>query len=257
MSRAFLLLGAALALAGCGGAGGPAGPILERTAANLPKIERGVLHVSVRMEPKDGDEFGYEIDGPVELGADGKPPQADVEYRQFANGEDEAVRLVLAADGSGWVERRGERTNLSEEQLAELRESGSLLGQQGLETLDFERWIVDPERSDGPDGTEKVSGELDVAAAMAGLAALSGVLPEDVVLTAAQREQVAEAVEESSFELLTGEDDRLLRKLALEFTLGADVPEDLRDAIGDEAVGATFSFELGLDDVNEPVQIGD
>jgi hypothetical protein len=82
------------------------------------------------------------------------------------------------------------------------------------------------------------------------------VLPEDVVLTAAQRDQVAESVEDSSFELHTGEDDRLLRKLALEFTLDAEVPDDLRDAIGEEVVGATFAFDLELDEVNEPVRIG-
>jgi hypothetical protein len=253
--RSLLVLGAALVLAGCAG-GGPAGPALQETAANLDKIESGVLSVSVRMEPKDGEEFGYDIHGPIRLAKDGELPVADVEYTQVANGRDDTVRLVLTEDGGGWVERDGSRIDLAEEQLAELRESGSLLGQDGLETLNFEQWIVDPELSSGPDGTDKVTADLDVAAAMAGLAALSGVLERDIRLTAAQREQVAEAVEESSFELLTGEDDRLLRKLALAFRLDADVPEGLRDAIGDDAVGASFSFDLALNEVNEPVQIG-
>lgn len=257
MRRGVVLLGAALALAGCGGEdAGPPGPALQQTAANLEKIETAVLHLSVRMKPKDGQEFGYEIDGPVQLAAEGELPLADVEYTQLANGQEDTVRLVLTEAG-GWVERDGRRTDLAEEQLAELRESGSLLGEGGLETLDFERWIVDPESSGGSDGTEKVTGEVDVATAMAGLAALSGVLAQDVTLTAEQREQVAEAVEDSSFELVTGEDDRLLRGLAIEFTLDAEVPEDLRDAIGEDAVGATFSFDLELDEVNEPVSIGD
>jgi hypothetical protein len=254
--RRVVVLGAALAIAGCAGDSGPAGPVLQQTAANLPKIETAVLHLSVRMQPKDGDEFGYELEGPIQLAAEGELPLADVQYTQLANGEEDTVRLVLDEDG-GWVDRDGERTDLTEEQLAELRESGSLLGQDGLETLDFAEWIVDPERSGGDDGTEKVTGEVDVATATAGLAALSGVLAQDVTLTPAQREQVAEAVEDSSFELVTGEDDRLLRKFALEFTLDAEVPENLRDAIGEDAVGATFSFDLELDDVNEPVAIGD
>jgi len=75
------------------------------------------------------------------------------------------------------------------------------------------------------------------------------------VLTAEQRQQVADAVEDSSFVLLTGSDDRLLRKLSLGFSLDAEVPEDLRDVIGEDAVGASFSFDLGLDKINEPVQI--
>jgi hypothetical protein len=255
--RGLVLLGAALALAGCGSKdGGPPGPVLQQTAANLEKIETAVLHLSVRMKPKDGQEFGYEIDGPVQLAVEGELPLADVEYTQVANGQEDTVRLVLTEAG-GWGERDGERTDLTEEQLAELRESGSLLGQDGLETLDFEQWIVDPERSDGPDGTEKITGEVDVATAMAGLAALSGVLAQDITLTAEQRKQVAEAVDDSSFELVTGEDDRLLRGLELDFTLDAEVPEDLREAIGEDVVGATFSFDLELDEVNEPVSIGD
>lgn len=257
MRRVLVLLGGALALAGCGSKdAGPPGPALEQTAANLEQIESAVMHLSVRLQPKDGGEFGYDVDGPVQLAGEGELPLADVEYTQLANGQEDTVRLVLTEEG-GWVERNGDRTDLNEEQLAELRESGSLLGEDGLETLDFEQWIVEPELSDGADGTEKVTGEVDVATAMAGLAALSGVLAQDVILTADQREQVAEAVEDSSFELVTGEEDRLLRRLALDFTLGADVPEDLRDAIGDDAVGATFSFDLELDDVNEPVSIGD
>ena len=256
MRRLLLPLALAGALAGCAG-DGPAGPVLQETAQNLDRIESGVLSVSVRMTPKDGDELGYEIEGPIRLGKESEPPVADVRYTQIANGQEDTVRLVLQEDGSGYVERDGERIDLDETQLAELLESGSLLGGDGLRRLSFERWIVDPELSEGPDGTDKVTGELDVAAAMAGLAALSGLLQQNVVLTAEQREQVSDAVEESSFELLTGEEDRLLRKLALEFTLETEVPEELREAIGDDAVGAGFSFELELDDVNEPVRIGD
>lgn len=257
MRRTLIVLAATLVLAGCAGDAGPAGPALKGTAANLEKIESGLLSVSVRMEPKDGEEFGYDIEGPVRLGAEGRLPVADVEYTQVANGQDDTVRLVLQEDGGGWVERDGQRTDLTEEQLAELRSAGSLLGEEGLTTLSFERWIADPKLSDGPDGTDKVTGDLDVAAAMAGLAALSGVLEQDVVLTAEQRVQVADAVEDSSFELLTGAEDRLLRRLVLAFSLGTDVPEELRDAIGEDAVGAKFSFELELDDVNQPVAIGD
>ena len=244
-------------LAGCAGDTRPAGPALNETRGNLNRIDSGILSVSVRMEPKDGDEFGYDIEGPFRIGKDGKPPVADVEYTQVANGQEDTVRLVLRDDGSGFVERDGKRTDLTEDQLGELRESGSFLGDSGLETLSFDDWIVDAELSDGPDGTDKVTGELDVAAAMAGLSALSGVLEQDVVLTAEQRQLVADAVDDSSIELLTGKDDRLLRKLALDFSLDAEVPEDLRDALGEDAVGARFSYELELDDVNEPVRIGD
>jgi hypothetical protein len=247
--RRLLVLAAALAVAGCGGGDGDPGPALRETAAALEKVESGVLSLSVRMKPSEGDEFGYDIEGPVRLGTDERPATADVRYTQIANGQEGAVRLVLL-----FVESDGERTELTEEQLADLRDSGSLLGQEGLAGLRFADWVVDPELDSGDD-VDEVQGELDVATALTALQALTGVLREDVTLTAEQRQEVAEAVDDSSFELRTGADDRLLRRLALSFTLDEEVREELRDALGKETVGASFEFELELERVNEPVEV--
>lgn len=97
---------------------------------------------------------------------------------------------------------------------------------------------------------------LDVLAAMTGLASLSGLLEGARTLSADDRRRVAERIDNSRFELLTGDQDRLLRKLALGFSFDEDVPEDLRAALGEDAVGADFSFELELDRINQPVEIG-
>jgi hypothetical protein len=253
--RILTLLAATLLLAGCAGANGPAGPALEETAANLAKIESGILTLAVELEPKDGGGYGYEIKGPVKLAPEGKLPLADVTYTQRANGQEDKARLVLTEDG-GWVERGGRRTELDERQLSQLRASGSLLGQGGLDDLRFQDWIIDPTLSNGPAGTDKVTAALDVVAAMNGLAGLAGLPGGAKRLEPADREQVEQAIEESSFELLTGDEDRLLRKLSLAVTFATDVPEDLRAAFGEDAVGARFSFDLELDDVNEPVAIG-
>jgi hypothetical protein len=254
VKRLLLTLAAAATLSGCG-AGGPAGPALQETATKLDTIKSGVLSLKVSMDPKDGDAFGYEIHGPIKLAGKGEVPLADVEYTQRANGTEDTVRLVLDEKG-GWIERRGKRTQLTQSQLDQLRSAGSVLGQGGLESLDFETWIADPKRSDGPDGTDKVSGKLDVVAAMDGLAGLSGMLGGPVQLDESNRRQIEDAVKDSSFELLTGKDDRLLRKLALMFEFDADVPDELREVLGKDAVGARFEFDLALDDVNQPVAIG-
>jgi hypothetical protein len=244
-----------LLLGGCGGAHGPVGPALEETAANLGKVESGVLSLAVEVEPKNGGGYGYEIRGPVKLAPEGKLPLADVTYTQRANGNEDRARLVLTEEG-GWVERAGRRTDLDEQQLSQLRASGSLLGQGGLKDLRFQDWIVDPELSDGPAGTDKVTAGLDVVAAMNGLAGLAGLPGGTRPLEPADRDQLERAVEDSSFELLTGDEDRLLRKLSLAVTFATDVPQDLRAALGKDAVGARFSFDLELDKVNEPVAIG-
>ena len=84
-----LLLGVGVALAaGCGGGNGDAGAIMRETAANLGEIKSAKpFKLRIAVDPRDGDEFGFEIDGAVAL-CDGeeKLPRLDVAYTQFARG---------------------------------------------------------------------------------------------------------------------------------------------------------------------------
>ncbi len=70
----------------------------------------------------------------------------------------------------------------------------------------------------------------------------------------ASAEQLQRAVRASSFELYSGEDDRLLRRLAMDVDIGFEVSEPLRQALG-ELVGARITFELSVTDPNEPVSV--
>ena len=87
---------------------------------------------------------------------------------------------------------------------------------EGLEELRVERWLVEPELADGPDETDRIEGELDVVEVANGLIELTGSFANADRLDEEAARQLREAVESSSFELLTGEDDRLLRRLALD-----------------------------------------
>jgi hypothetical protein len=55
---------------------------------------------------------------------------------------------------------------------------------------------------------------------------------------------------------LTGQEDRLLRRLEVAVDLGFDVPSELRGALG-RLVGARVDFELGIDHPNRVVRVAE
>ncbi|MDQ2967166.1 MAG: hypothetical protein M3R37_02470 [Actinomycetota bacterium] len=75
----------------------------------------------------------------------------------------------------------------------------------------------------------RVAGDLDVVAAANGLLDLLRQLGRDAPTIAGdQAKQLEDAVKSSSFELWSGRDDHLLRRLLLKADLGLDVPPTLR-----------------------------
>jgi hypothetical protein len=125
--------------------------------------------------------------------------------------------------------------------------------------IDFQGWLGDltndgEEEVEGTD-TVHISGSLDVETMLADLVELGSAVPEasaSGVPTEDQVQQVADAVEEASFDLYSGVDDNILR--GLDFNLSLDpssIPE--AEASGVEAVDANFSMRLA--GVNEDQEI--
>lgn len=263
MTRAACVVGLALALTGCGGgkASAPAGDILSETASKLGEIRSGELKLKILVEPRgndDDDEFGFEVAGPFELAEAGKLPKADVAYTQIANGKSETVRVISTGE-QAFVEVDDETHELSDAQEAELRSTGGELA-GGLEELGVDDWIVDPAASDGGDvggaDTDKVTGELDLVPIVNDLGEVARSFGASAVrdLSPADKERLSDAVEETTFELHSGKDDRLLRRLLLEAEVAFQVAPQLREALGDLA-GAKVTFELEIGNPNEPIEV--
>lgn len=62
------------------------------------------------------------------------------------------------------------------------------------------------------------------------------------------------SVESATIEILSGKDDRLLRRILLVADFGVDVPEDVRKGLGSFA-GAHLTFDLTIAKPNEPVDV--
>jgi hypothetical protein len=251
-----LLLGVVM-LAGCRHADADPAAVLSQTAANLGEIRSAEsMHLKLLVDPGEGDSFGFELEGPVALCGERALPTLDVEYTQIANGQEATVRIVSTGE-QGFVVVNDTAYEMREDQEADLRSACDDLeaGDGGLESLRVGDWVRDPEASSGDD-VDKVTGELDVVAAVNDLVDVARAFGGSSLarLDRDDARRIAEATEDSSFELETGHDDDLLRRLFLEADLGFDVPEDLRRALG-EAVGGTLTFELELEDPNAEVDV--
>lgn len=121
--------------------------------------------------------------------------------------------------------------------------------------IDFQSWLTDltSEGTADVEGTQtdQVSGALDAQTMLGDIVELGSSLPQAAsggVPTEQQVQQIADAVQEASFDLYSGTEDRILRGLDLNLAID---PSSIPGAAGSgvESVDASFSMRLGA--VNE------
>ena len=263
MKRWAALLAAGALVAGCGG-GESADEVLSETAAKLDRIRSGTIHVDFRIDPRGPagvQEFGFALDGPFALGGSGPLPVADIEYTQTVGDDSETV-TVISTGTKAYIRTQGRTYELPPEQAQQLRgAAGQLRAGSGLGEFAIDQWIEDPELDDGGKvggaDTDRIQAELNVVNAVRDLVALARQAGQDLPQLGDQdAERLADSVRSSRFEVYTGKDDRLLRRLELEIDFGLDVPRELRGALG-SLVGARVLFELGVDDPNRKVTVAE
>jgi hypothetical protein len=264
MKRLAVLWLAALSLAGCGGGNGEAEDVLAETADNLERIESGDLSMRLVVTPKGGkaEAFGFELRGPFSLEGPGELPVARIAYTQISGSERGTV-TVVSTGRKAYVEVDGQAYELPPEQAAQLRLAGrELVEGEGLGELGVDDWIEEPELSDGGSvgdtETDRIDAKLDVATAAQDLVELSRGLGQGALgdLSDADDQTIERATRSATLLLLTGQEDKLLRRLEVAVDLGFDVPSELRGALG-RLVGAQIDFELGIDEPNRVVRVAE
>lgn len=263
MTRTLVASVAAVAaLAGCGGGdGGDPRQALSETAAKLGEIRSGTLDMRVVVDPKAGDaeRVGFELRGPFALPEGGGPPEFRIDYTQLLADASATVTLI-AAGGKGFVTVGDETYALPAAQQRELLRAGEAVEGGGLRQLALDDWIADAKLSDGDDiagdETDRVEARLDVANATRDLLELANSFgaADAGVLRPADAERLREAADEARIEVLTGADDRLLRRLSIDVDLGLDVPGALRSVFG-SVVGAKLELDVTIENPNEPVSV--
>lgn len=247
---ALCLLVSALA-AGCGG--GQASDTLSETAANLGKIHSGDLTLRLVVSPREGTKgrIGFELRGPFAL-RPGRLPVAKVAYTQIA-GAREATATFISTGAKAYAEVDGKVRELPPSATESIRQA-AMGGSGGIGSLDIGTWVKDPHVTSEGD-LDHVTAKLDVVNAANGLLGLlRGLGKQAPTIEGAEADRFRTAVESSSFDVWTGKQDRLLRRLLMNAQLGLSVPPELRRVLG-EVVGAKVDFELAIARPNQPVTV--
>jgi hypothetical protein len=246
-------------VAGCGG-GNRANQVMSDAAGSLGKLRSGDLTLRLVVSPREGTKgrIGFELRGPFALRPGGLPV-AKIAYTQVA-GAHQGSATFISTGTKAYAEVNGKAYELPASSTnALLQAAGGPGGSSTFAELRIDNWVKDPVVTDGgPVGgspTMRVSGDLDVVAAANGLLDLLRQLGRAApTVEGDQAKRLENAVKSSSFELWSGRDDHLLRRLLLRADLGLDVPQSLRRVLGD-VVGAKIDFELVVSDPNKPVSV--
>ncbi len=138
---------------------------------------------------------------------------------------------------------------------------GSGEGGSPFEDTDIGSWLVDPqlEEGEGLDGEEvdRITGELDVVTALNDLFSIaqrfgSGTAFQTIEDDEAER--VENAVQSSHIEVITGAEDRLLRRLLIEVDLALGEEVGLSEILGPLS-GASFTLDMSISEPNRPIEV--
>jgi hypothetical protein len=263
MLRPFAgLVAALLLLAACGD--GDSSPV-GATESNLDEIKSGRLELTLLSSESGADDdegVGFSMRGRFAVAEEeGQLPVADLQYTRITGDRRRTTRFVsTGAEAFAVVD--GDVEQLTGRQLEDLR-AGEGGGEGGLDGLHLDDWFDEPTVKAGPqvDGvtTEQITGPVDAVPAMNDLLTLSQDLgvPQDEaprLLEGDGANRFRRAVRSAEAELLTGKEDRLLRRLRLTIRLEPSATGDLREVLRD-LTGVRLSFSLAVTDVNQPVQV--
>lgn len=247
-------------LAGCGS---DAKDVVTQTADNLESLRSGLLELRVSATSAPGDEeiaeAGFELIGSFQLPEEGELPVADLEYTDLGADEPSTQGFISTGD-QVFIEVEGQAYELPEEQTQTLRGGGG--DEEGIFAgAAVDEWLIDPELTEGEslEGAEvdRVSGELDVVAALNDLFAIAqrfGAGAEFTTIDGDEAERLENAVQSSHMEVVSGAEDRLLRRLLIEVELALDEEQRLAEVLGPLA-GAGFRVDMSISEPNQPVEV--
>lgn len=262
MRRAAGVALAGLLLTACGGAGGGA-KALEETESKLTGIRSGTLSLLLLASSTtaaEGDGAGFNVEGPFAVGEKkGALPVADLTHTRITGAQRRTTRFV-STGSRAFVEVDGRLTELNETQVAGLRvqQEGSA---GGLDGLSLRRWLDDAQLAPGPtvDGvaTEQITGKADAVAILNDVISLTESFGAGDgtgrKLEGDAADRVRKAVAGAQAQVVTGKDDRLLRRADVTVDLAVADPK-VREALG-ELAGARLTLALEIKDLNRPVEV--
>ena len=241
----------AATLVGCGGESPR--EVVEATAKNLARVHSANLFLRVGLYPASAprDGLAVSLSGPFSLPRGSELPTARITYMRVA-GARHSVATLISTPRQAFVTIRGATYRLPDRLTQRLRKARPGRASVSLGQLHVADWIENPSVQNTAGNAERVTGRLDVVAAVGDvLAAQRRAGRNGSRLSPSEARRLRESVRSSSVELVTGRGDHLLRRLKASATV--DVPAELRRQFG--RLSLRMIFDMRLRNVNRRVQV--
>jgi hypothetical protein len=250
----------ALLAAGCGQPS--AQDVLAKTASGTSAVKSASFDFRMTMSAKSGPPVGFELAGPFAAHAGGGLPVTRIAYTQLAGSKSLRVDLVSTGQDA-FIGVQGKYYRMPEAQLASLRATNGGAS-SGFGNLRIDRWAQSPRLSDGGtvDGVrvDHLSGAVDVLAFFNDVFRVTqsfgvggpGSLPP---ISGTSATQLRRAVRSATFQLDSGKDDHILRRLQVRIELAANnVSANVSQALG-QLSGSHFDLDFNVSRPNQPVHV--
>jgi hypothetical protein len=259
-------------LAACGGSSSSSedpNAVLKETFGGGKAVKSGKIAASIDLKAKGGNLNGpvsLKLDGPFESQGDKQLPKFDLTLSLSGGGQSLSAGAI-STGAAGYVKFSGQTYAVPADVFAQFKkgfeQSQSKGGSSSTSTLsslgvDPTKWLKNPKN----EGTEDVAGteaihitsDIDVPAFLGDLDTIvkragslgAGNVPSSI--TPAQRQAIQEAVKTASFEVWSGKDDKILRKLKLHLSFA--VPAAQRQQAGGLESG-DLTVVLQLSDIGK------
>jgi hypothetical protein len=260
--------------------------VLDATFNNDETVSSGSLDISVDASAGDQGSFNASLSGPFQGDADDPTalPQLDLAATVEGGAAGQSVNFdggLTITDDNLYVEYGGQAYEVGTDTFDQLKQSvEAQAGQtddaasgdateafkegcaQAIEAqggdasacdFDVSAWFTNlaNDGSEDLDGTSVVhiSGDIDVSQMLSDLTALGQSVPSaQGQIDEGQIDQAAEAISDASFDVYSGEDDNILRKL--DFNISVD-PSAVQSATPIPVDSVDLGFSVGISDVNE------
>ena len=260
--------------------------VIEATFNNDEQVTSGVLDFSIEASAGDQGSFSASLSGPFQ-GVEDDPtavPQLDLTASLSGSGAGQSVDFeggLTVTDDNAYVEYNGQAYEVGTDTFSQLKQqmeqqaeqsgatdSGDAAAsfregcEQAIEAqggdpsacdFDLSGWFTDLSNDGTEDvggtSTTHVSGNVDVSQMLTDFIGLAESVPGAAgQIPQEQLDQVEQAVTDASFDVYTGEDDDLLRKLDANVSID---PSAIDSAVPVPIDSVDLSFSVELSDVNE------
>jgi hypothetical protein len=280
--RPFLLclLGAlAVLVAACGGgtkasSSTNVNTLLAKTFNGNKKVKSGKLDLSLQVNAKGtqgaNGPISLSLAGPFQTQGKGKLPKFKIDFAFAGTGQSIKAGLTSTGD-KGFVNFQGQDYAVSDPIFKQFRAGYEQAQKQGKTQnqsltslgLDPRKWLTNPKNEGdakvGDEDVIKITGGVDVgrllddvnrALTKARSLGVQGTQQLPAQLTAAQKKQVTDAVENPRVEIYTGKSDTILRRMVV--ALGIVAPKGSTSSAGQSA---DLKLDLAITNLNEDQSI--